>query len=644
METPQSISVITSDQMQAQQAESISEAMRYSVGAISENYGADPRADWIKLRGFQVPDFLDGLPMPRATYAWALTNPYMLERVEILRGPASALYGKSPPGGLVNMVSKRPTDTPVREVQLQAGYPTSGQAAIDLGGRIDEDGRLSYRLVALGRKGDTQVDEVNDDGFMIAPSLKWKLSADTELTLLAHYIKNDTKSLQFLPAQGTLMANPNGRISRDTFLGNTDWDDHTHEQYGIGYSFEHRFNDNTTFRQNLRQAQVDYDLQVVRGFGFPAGELRYVNTRPVVIQDRVRSFNVDNQLEHKFETGAVRHTVLAGLDYQRQHADYNFGVGTMRGVDIYNPVNTPIGPITTRTSSEQDMTQLGVYAQEQAQIGNLTLLLSGRHDRVQFDSLNRLSGINSDLDTDANTGRIGAIYNFDNGIAPYMSYATSFEPNLGVDYTGDPMDPTTGKQFEMGVKYQPESWGNSLITLAAYDLWQDDIVSYDSVLGGSRQFGKAHVQGLELEGKASLTDGLDITAAVAYMRSDVRKSVTPDEVGNELPLTPRRTASVWANYTFKQGAWDGLSAGAGVRYIGKSYADAANSFTIPSVTLMDLALRYELGKLNPALGDTTLALNVANVADREFVAGCNDMSSCYWGSGRTVRLTLTHQF
>ena len=644
METPQSISVVTREQVEAMQSQNVSEALRYSAGVGGEIYGADTRADWIKIRGFQAPDFLDGLPMPRATYAWARTDPYMLERVEILRGPASVLYGQSPPGGLVNMVSKRPTGTTQREVQLQLGDSNRRQLAADLSGKIGDDGRLSYRVAALGRLSDTQVDHVNDDRTMLAPSLLWRISDQTSLTLLAHYIKADSKSLQFLPSQGTLTANPIGKIPRFTFLGNTDWDDFDFEQHGIGYAFEHRFNPDAVFRQNLRLSRVDYDLQVVRGFGLVPNQFRNVNTRPVLIRDEARTQGVDNQFEYKLRTGAVSHTLLAGLDYQRQETDYNFGVGALRAIDVFNPTNTAIGPINTTASTAQTQRQLGLYVQDQAQIDRLTLLLTARHDELRGDSRNRLNGATTRLDESANTGRVGAIYNFASGLAPYVSYATSFQPNLGVDYTGTALDPTTGQQLEAGVKFQPAAWGNSMLSFAVYDIKQKDVVANNPALNGNEQIGEARVQGAEIEGKANLAAGLDLLASVAYTDSEITRAVRAETVGKALPIVPKKTASLWLSYAFVNTAWSDLSAGIGARYIGGSYANDINSISVPSATLFDLGLQYRLGKLSPSLANSTLALNVANLADKEYVSSCNDVNNCYWGNGRTVRLTLTHRF
>lgn len=644
IETPQAITVITRDEMEALQVQNASEAMRYVAGATTEIYGADPRADWIKLRGFQAPDFLDGLPMPRGTYAWARTDPYMLERMEVVRGPSSGLYGQTPPGGLVNMVSKRPTREPVREIQLQFGDPRRVQGAFDLSGPIDDDGRFAYRVVGLARSGDTQVDHVQDDRVMIAPSLTWNLTPDTTLTLLAHYIRSNSKSLQFLPAQGTLQTNPNGKIPRSTFVGNTDWDDYQLEQRAIGYAFEHRFSPNATFRQNLRQAEVDYDLQVVRGFGFSGNQFRNLTTRPVAIHDKVRSFSVDSQFEYKLNTGPVAHTLLAGVDYQDQRTDYTFGTGTIRLIDVYNPVNTPIGSINTTTSTDQSQRQLGVYVQEQARIGRLTLLATGRHDSVRGNSRNRLRNTDTGLDDSAFTGRLGAIYDFANGLAPYVSYSSSFQPNVGVDYTGSPLDPTRGKQFEAGIKYQPAAWQRSMVSLAFYDLRQTNVVAYNAALLGNQQTGEVRVRGIEFEARANLFAGLDAIATATYMDSDVTQSVNAAAIGKALPLTPKKSASMWLNYAFATPVLHGLSVGSGVRYVGSTYANDINSLSIPSFTLVDAAVRYELGKLHPSLKATTVALNVSNLFDKEFVAGCNDINNCYWGAGRVTRVTLTSRF
>lgn len=642
--TPQSISVVTSDQMQRQAAQSNAEALRYVPGISSETFGADPRADWIRSRGFQIPEYLDGLRLPRGVYAWSQTDPYLLERLEILKGPASTLYGQTPPGGLVNMISKRPTDTPVREIQLQTGYPKRGQVAFDLGGPIDEAGVFSYRLTGLGRLGDTQVDHVNDDRGEIAGGVTWRPTDATSLTVLGHLINKDSKSLQFLPSSGTAKDNPNGRIARDRFIGEPDFDDFDFTQSGIGYLFEHNFASDITFRQNLRYGLIDYDLDVVRvhpAFGMRANN-RDVARIAARIQDATRALTVDTNLSGHLATGALRHDWLVGLDYLNQDTDYSFARGAVADLDVYNPsYGATVGPLTTSTDQKQKLDQIGVYAQDQMTWQNLHVVLSGRYDWSDASTRNRLNGTVSETTDGQFTGRAGALYDF-GGIAPYVSYATSFEPQTGTDASGNAFDPTLGSQIEAGVKIKPGPL-NGLITLSAYQLTQDNLVVTNAGTSLREQVGQARVRGLEAEAKFDLAENWEIIASYAYQQSEISKATDGTE-GNRLPYVPVHQASAWVNYTFSENAFDGLSLGGGVRYTGASYGDTRNQVKTDSYTLLDASLGYDFGAADPKLEGLTLAANVSNLLDTDYVASCNNDNSCYWGAGRSIRGTLTYRW
>lgn len=639
VETPQSVSVVTADQIRQQAAATTSELMRYSPSTNAEIFGADPRADWIRMRGFIVPELLDGTRMPRATYAWPRIDPYMVERVEALRGPAASLYGQTPPGGLLNFISKKPTEETLREVQMTFGNHARKQAAFDFSGPVDADGQFLYRLTGLGRLSDTQVDHVEDNRSLIAPSFTWKPDEETSLTVLGHHIRDDGGSLQFLPSLGSLYPSSYGRYSRSVFLGEPGYDDFKRRQTATGYIFDHTFDNGITFNSSARLMEVDYDLKVVRGTGLQTGSETLVNRSAVNIHDLAQTFTMDNNVTGSFDTGPVRHDVLAGIDVLAQSSDYQFGslALTASPIDIYNPVygNAVIGTVPYSTNSKQTINQVGVYLQDEMALDNWRLTLTGRYDSSDTDTFNRINSrriINKD---DAFTGRAGLLYALENGVSPYISYGTSFEPISGVNTTtGQAYDPSKGKQVEVGVKYQPVGTQH-LFTLAAFDLEQSNLVVTNS--GVQEQIGKVNVKGVEAEAKIGMWSGWDIVASYAYLDSEVTAT------GNRVIYVPKHQAALWVNHSFT-GALEGLSAGAGVRYTGASFGDANNLFEASSYTLFDAAARFDFGALDEKLKGTDLSLNVANLFDKEYVSSCNNAANCYWGTGRTIRATLTHRW
>lgn len=635
-ETPQSITVTTADQIRQQQVTTTSEAMRYVPSTNAEIFGADPRADWIRMRGFLVPELLDGTRMPRATYAWPRIDPYMVERIEALRGPAASLYGQTPPGGLVNFVSKKPTEETLREVQLTLGGPWRKQAAFDFSGPIDEDGQFLYRVTGMVRDAETQVDHVDDNRIFIAPSFTWKPEEGTELTISGHHIRDDGGSLQFLPAPGMLYPSAYGYYDRSTYIGEPDYDDFERRQSAIGYQFEHTFDNGITFNSTARLMEVDYDLSVVRGHPAAAAVPPMVNRLAVGIHDLARTFTMDNNVSGSFETGPVTHEVLAGIDLLVQDYDYQFGTGTASPINIYNPVygQATIGAITNSADAKQTIHQLGFYLQDEMSLDNWRLTLTGRYDKAEMDTYDRINSKRTINDDGAFTGRAGLLYAFDNGVAPYVSYGTSFEPTQGLSTSGQPWDPTKGKQLEFGVKYQPVGTDH-LFSLAAFDLEQSNLVVGTGA--SARQIGKVEMRGIEAEAKISMWSGWDMIASYAYLNSRVAAT------GKRVIYVPDHQAALWVNHTFS-GQLEGLSAGAGIRYTGASFGDTNNVLEAPAYTLFDAAARLNLGAFNESLKGTEFAVNVANVFDKEYVASCNTVTQCYWGTGRTIRATLTHRW
>jgi iron complex outermembrane recepter protein len=647
--------VVTADQIEILAAQNPSEALRYNAGVQVERFGNDPRYDWIKIRGFDTPIFLNGLQLPNSTYATPRYEPYGIERLEVLKGPASVLYGQSPPGGIVNLVTKKPLDETQREVRFQVGNHDRFQASFDVTGPIDDEKTLLYRLIGLGRLSDTEVDFVNDDRAFVAPSFTFAPNPDTTLTIEAFYIKDDAKSLQFLPSQGTLNANPFGQIPRDLFTGEPGFDDFEREQFGIGYEFEHHFDANLSVKQNLRYTDVDVNLPVVRGFGFAgANNFRNLTRRAVVFDDRIDGLTLDNQVLWTTQTGALDHQILAGLDYRQFDSGFSTRLSTIQTLDVFNPVyGRPFAFPPVTGDIGQSVEQVGLYLQDQIRYDRLVLLLSGRHDWADNETTNRLTDVER-LQSDSEfTGRAGLLLELDNGFSPYVSYSTLFQPTVGIAFsgglsapafspTGEPFEPTTGDQVEAGLKFQPPGT-NSLFTASLFRIEQENLL-VARVGGGQEQVGAVAVNGFEFEAKVDMTDRLALIASYSYLDSEITNALDSSVIGNQLPVTPEHQAAAFANYTFGSGTLDGLSLGAGVRYFGKHQGNQANTLELPSYTLVDAVAKYDLGALDNRFEGAELAVNANNLFDKDYVATCGDLSTCYYGNGRQVFGTLTYRW
>lgn len=435
---PQSINVITADQMRDQGAQSVSQALRYTPGVLSETFGASSQFDlYTQVRGFRPAFFLDGtrLPLGGVTTGWAssVIEPWGLERIEVLKGPSSALYGQSGPGGLINMVSKRPTADTLRDVELQTGSFDRRQMAIDLGGPADEDGKFLYRLTGMVREAGTQVDFIDNNRSYIAPSFTWNLSPDTKFTVLASYQSEwgGKTGFNYLPTSGTLKWNPNGRIPLHRYTGEPDFDHMSRDQGSVGYELEHRFNDTFTFRQNLRYNDTSVDLKALNRVGELQADNMTLNRAALGIDTGVHEFTLDNQLESRFNTGQFGHVMVAGFDYRKENSHYIVGRGPAPPINVYHPVyglDIADPPYDNFVSQFGNDRQLGMYVQDTISLGGWSLMLSGRHDWTDQSVDNKLTNKTTDQSDEATTGRVGLSYEFKNGIAPYVSYSNSFEP------------------------------------------------------------------------------------------------------------------------------------------------------------------------------------------------------------------------
>ena len=648
IETPQSISIITRDQMDARAVQNIGEAVQYTAGVRSNLQGESSGlgGSSISIRGFggdgtagaSENEYIDGLRIRGTDFASAGFEPYLFERVEVLKGPSSVLYGQSTPAGVVNHVSKRPTAAPLREVQVRAGSFDRLEGAFDFSGPIDDEARFSYRLTGLVLDTDAQTDFTSRNRKAIAPALTWRPSAGTTVTVLGTYQEDDFEGgfVNGLPALGTVLDNPNGKLPVELFQGDPSFNSWDRSLYSLGYLLEHRVNEKLQVRQNFRYLHNDLDLESVFGRTLQA-DLRTLNRASFSVIETSHDFTVDNQAEIRFKTGRIEHTLLFGLDYQKLSRDTLRGFAGAPALDIFNPVyNLPIGrpPIFQSIDTEQD--QLGLYAQDQIKFANWVLTLGRRLDSADSETKNNLTGVVTKQSDRAVTSRAGLGYLFKNGLAPYASYSESFEPAPGLSFAGTSFDPTTGTQYEAGVKYQPQQ-SNSFVTLSAFELTEQNVLTADTVNPGfSVQTGEIRARGVELEAVASLDNGLDITAAYTYLDAEITKD-NEGNAGNTPAAVPTHWASVWGDYTVRTGRFAGLGAGVGVRYIGDSFGDNENTFKVPSYVLVDATIHYDF---QGSMKGARFAVNASNLFDNEHVSACRAANRCYYGVGRSVLATL----
>ncbi|XXN66360.1 TonB-dependent siderophore receptor (plasmid) [Enterobacter ludwigii] len=649
--TPQSISVITREQMDDQAAASVADALSYTSGVLTNYRGNSNRNDEIIARGFRyAPKFLDGLSYGLSGQAGAAgqIDPWLLERVEMIHGPASVLYGQVNPGGIVAMTSKRPTAQSIHKVQLSTGNQHLGEAAFDFGGKLNDDNTLFYRLNGIASTKHEFVKDNKQQRMAIAPAITWLPNADTSFTLLTLY-QNEPKAgyRNFLPASGTLKESSQGFIPYDFNVSDPSFNQAKREQTSIGYIFEHNLSDNVSFTQNLRYSNMDESYKYLV-YTFDADNDHSINRRPQHDKIKSKELGLDNQLKATFDTGNIAHTVLGGLDYKWSDVDNQLwrDSGDQYILDWANPTRISINEsdLTLTTSTRKKLDQVGVYLQDQLEWNQWNLLLSGRQDWSEIRTQDRTDDSETQQNDNKFTGRAGLLYAFDNGISPYVSYSTSFEPNLSSGAPGtDPFKPTTGEQTEVGVKYQPLGW-DAVFTVSAFDITQKNITAYNSQTGYNEQIGKVRSKGIETEAHAQITPEIKLLAAYTYTDAVTKESSITDRIGHSPSSIPRHAASAWGSYTFLDGMLSGFTLGSGVRYTGTTPADETGTDKVPHYTLYDAMAKYELGNAVSSLRGTTLQFNVNNIADKHYVASCSNESACFYGSGRTIVASVNYSW
>jgi iron complex outermembrane receptor protein len=637
-QTAQSVSVVTADRIRDQGVTSVQESLRYVPGVFAEPGGVDSRADYPKMRGQDPNIYLDGTRVSNNMVnanQWRI-DPYLLERVEVFRGPASVLYGDTSTAGLINLISKRPQAESKNEIGVSFDNFGRKQVQMDTTGRLTKDGEWLYRFVGLFRNSGTQVDYVPDDRFMLSPSLTWRPTNNTSWTVLGTYQKDKTgfgKGL--LPREGTLYAGPNGYIPRNRFVGSPSTDMYKTESGAFSSLFEHDFNDAVKFTQNLRFTHVEGVYRAAYADSirnapnpFLDDARRTINRYKYNYESATDSLTADNNIQIKAITGALSHKILFGVDYRdvKERSSVGSGYDTTP-FDLYAPVYTSVAPPALAAKPDLRQTQTGLYAQDQIRLGPWLATLGIRHD---YAGTRRVGS--DDEDRTATTGRASLMYETSVGFNPYVTWAQSFNPVYGGSVCLDgPCKDQRGEIYEVGFKYNPLP--GTAINAAIYDTVEKNRMTPGPTEFYDLQTGQVRIRGAEIEVISKITPDFDLIASYSYIDAKVESG---DYAGKRLVAVPMNQASVWGKYRPTAPGLRDVTLGAGVRYIGESWTET-NAVTVPDYALFDLMISYDPGPYR-------LQINANNLADKTYIAACFNRGDCFYGVGRTVLGTATYRF
>ena len=646
IETPQSVSIVTREQFEEQGATSVRQAVSYTPGVYSNQIGASNRFDYIVLRGFSDGSldnvYLDGLKMMGDTnsHSSLVIDPWFLDNIEVVRGPASVLYGRSSPGGIVALTSRKPSFDAGGEVKLFAGNNNQRGAAFDVTGALDDNDRVAARLSGMTRYADSQFGPLKEERYALMPSLTWRITDQTRLDLMA-YLHRDPEggSHSGLPYDGTVVPHYGQKISNTFYEGEDDYDKYDRRENMVGYNIEHLFDNGWSVRQKLRYLHTDVELNQV----YAAGWLNEteLNRGYSGSDENMSAITLDNQLDGSFDTWQVNHRLLVGIDYQDRSNNTTGYYGAFPPIDAFNPVyGAKPDYINMYAREKHKLRQTGYYLQDQMSWDRFRITLGGRYDQVSISNIDKQNGTRSDLDKNNFSSRAALLYLFDNGVAPYISYSTAFTPTSFADENGNLLEPMKGKQWEAGLKYEPEGL-NSQFSASVFRINQTNIATKEEPTDPYRSIGEIESEGVELEAISQLTDSFRLQAAYTY--TDIRyKKSSPEEQGKRAVYAPRNQASTWLSYDVKNGPLAGLTLGSGVRYVNGITSDRQNTHTLPSYTLVDLAIGYDL--TNIGIKGLSTQLNVNNLTDKRYVAACNSLSYCYFGAERSIVGSVSWKF
>ncbi|MGV2840673.1 TonB-dependent siderophore receptor, partial [Vibrio cyclitrophicus] len=648
-ETPQGITVIDEAQLEQRGVQSLNQALRYAPGVITENRGGSVAMfDSYSIRGFKTNNvnYYDGLSLQQLN-GWNLQpqiDPIAMQQVEIFKGPTSVLYGAMPPGGMVNMIAKAPQTEKSTKVGVATGSRNLQEASIDTTGQFG-DSDFSYRLIALARKQDSQVDNAEEERYLIAPSVDWQATDSTLINFNLYYQNDPSMGINSsMPLDVLKASNPS------VSMGDKNWSKFEREVLMVGYKINHDFNNNWTFLQNARYTDASLYQENTYHVSYDSNTPNQLSRYLYSTDESFKGFVIDNQLSGLIKAGSIEHNVLVGIDYQNMDGDVNYSSYSANGsgfnsFDPLNPNNDLLDRSdVTKTGEYLDDTtssQLGLYLQDQVRLDALVLIAGARFDHYKSES----DYYAHESDHKQFTYRVGGLYELNNGLSPFASYATSFEPAPGVDKSGNEFDPEMAQQAEIGVKYLSDDMSKEA-TVSLFHIVKQDMLMTDptNVYGPRIQVGEVVSQGAELSGRWFATENFDIAAAYTYVDMEITEDTSNGLEGTTPIYVPEHTANLWANYNVFNGMLAGSRFSAGARYVGEMQMDASNTQgKVPAYTVVDLSVGYDLGAASDTLSGATANLAVNNIFNEEYYA-CYDQSNCWFGAEQSVELSVNYEF
>ncbi|WP_397458566.1 TonB-dependent siderophore receptor [Pseudomonas asplenii] len=639
-ETPQSVSVVPKDVLEDTGATRLQDALDYAGGVGRANNFGGQGLTTFTVRGFTTGEFYrNGFPINRGYPNAPDAN--TVERLEVLRGPATSLYGRGDPGGTFNVVSKQPL--PESKVTLGSQFDDQGmhRATLDATGPLSQDGSLAYRLNVLGEGGGSFRDDVQSERYDVAPVVSWQVNDSTKIVFEGDFMRNNHPLDRGLTRYNT----QTGSASRDTYIWEKGSDNLLHNDNNMAQvRFEHLLNDNWTLGGGFQFLDGSIQGNAVEANGAPADGRtlqRNFNYRKLEWTDRDWQLNLTGH----FDTGAFSHTLLTGVEYENY--DYNSiiqrssaVVGTYP-IDLYNPVLGQPRPALTRTTTwdKENLQTWAFFIQDQVALTERLKALAGlRFERFEHDYDNKLN--NAGDFTKAENGvtpRFGLIYDLTDTLAVYANTARSFKPNSGTPAAGGGFEPEKGKSYELGLKWEALERQLS-VDAAIYHIVKENVLTLDPVNPNSNlAAGEVRSRGLDINVTGNITPEWRMIGGYAYVDAEVTKD-NRLPTGTRLANIPRNSFSLLNTYEFQDGFAKGLGLGMGVKYVDDRRGQTETvTYNMDEYTVVDLLSFYKVNE------HVRLNLDVKNIFNKGYDEGAFN-AYAYPGAPRTVQAGVAYTF
>ncbi|MEH2333118.1 TonB-dependent siderophore receptor [Nostoc sp.] len=631
---PQSIQVVPQQVIKDQQATRLTDVLKNVPGVVLGGRSPRDPLNVINIRGFSAfsETLLNGVQDRSIGSVGFGSN---IERVEVLKGPASVLFGQGGLSGQVNLVTKQPLRDPFYFVETSIGSYNSYSGAIDLSGPLNDSKTVLYRLNASAGTNESFIDFYDQQQYLIAPTVSWQISDRTKLTLEASYSLAEGPYDFGIPAQGSVLPNPNGRIPRNRFLSEPNLNDTSNGAFRIGYNFEHRFSENWQARSVFQTSLFRLRRNLVAPFGLQ-DDLRTIDRGVEDFDFDENAYNLDNYVVAKLTTGSIKHELVAGFNLNKTDTNSKALFNDTTPLNVFNPV---YGTATQATlpdfALKNTVQQLGFYLQDQITLAeNLKVLLGGRFDIANQKYEDLIAQTSDFKQAEAFSPRVGIVYQPIKPISLYASYSRSF--NQGTSAFGAALpEPERGTQYEIGVK--ADLTDRLATTLAFYDLTRTNLSADDP--NDSRrtiQIGEQRSRGIEFDISGEILPGWNIIAGYAYTDAEITKD-NPLTVGNQLNNVPRHALNLWTTYEIQSGSLKGLGLGVGAFYYGNRQADLDNTVELPSYIRTDAAIYYKRDNYRAAI-------NIKNLFDSDYFVSAQNVNRIIPGDPLTIQGTISWQF